>query len=233
MARMRVVKPEYWTSEQVVECSRDARLLFIGLWNFSDDAGIHPYNPKRIKMEIFPADPVTDEEVLGWIQELIDRGLLLEYEAEGKKWLQVTGWHHQRIDKPTYKHPKPNSTTTPRGVSEDSQRSHRHVAPGSVPVPGSVKEGNPPTPQGGNGFLNSGLVLEDISRADLGKKTQVLSWAMRNIQPLTEDVQAKVLACSRKARRIGRDPPRLFLSLVRTGLTQGIWQIDGHDEDPQ
>ena len=33
----------------------DARLLFIGLWTFCDDRGVHPASAKRIKMEIFPA----------------------------------------------------------------------------------------------------------------------------------------------------------------------------------
>ena len=30
-----------WTSEQIVECSPIARLLFIGMWNFCDDGGNH------------------------------------------------------------------------------------------------------------------------------------------------------------------------------------------------
>jgi len=34
MARIRTIKPEFWTAEQVMELSRDARLLFIGMWNF-------------------------------------------------------------------------------------------------------------------------------------------------------------------------------------------------------
>ena len=32
MARIRTVKPEFWTDEKVVECSIPARLLFIGLF---------------------------------------------------------------------------------------------------------------------------------------------------------------------------------------------------------
>jgi hypothetical protein len=55
-SRMRTVKPEFWTSEQVVECSPNARLLFIGLWNFCDDSGIHPAATKRLKRDVFPAD---------------------------------------------------------------------------------------------------------------------------------------------------------------------------------
>jgi hypothetical protein len=42
MARHRVVKPEFFTNEQVVECSTNARLLFVGMWCFCDDGGVHP-----------------------------------------------------------------------------------------------------------------------------------------------------------------------------------------------
>jgi hypothetical protein len=50
MARIRTVKPEFWTSEQVMNCSRDARLLFIGMWNFCDDGGNHPASAKTLKV---------------------------------------------------------------------------------------------------------------------------------------------------------------------------------------
>jgi len=47
MARIRTIKPEFWVSEQVGECSPNARLLFIGMWNFCDDRGVHPAKPNR------------------------------------------------------------------------------------------------------------------------------------------------------------------------------------------
>ncbi|CAG9173166.1 hypothetical protein CURE108131_20910 [Cupriavidus respiraculi] len=106
MARIRSIKPEYWTSEQVMEVSRDARLLFIGLWTFSDDGGNHPASPKTLKAEVFPGDDdVTASTVMQWIDELIEQQLVVEYEADGKEFWHVTGWHHQRIDQPTLRHP--------------------------------------------------------------------------------------------------------------------------------
>lgn len=56
MARIRTVKPEFWVSEQVTSCSRGARLLFIGLWNFCDDGGVHAAEHKRLKSEVFPSE---------------------------------------------------------------------------------------------------------------------------------------------------------------------------------
>lgn len=133
MSRIRTVKPEFWTSEQVVKCPLGARLLFIGLWNFCDDAGIHPLSAYRIKMEIFPGDNFTIGEIEGWIKELLDVGLLQRYTVDGVAYLQVTGWHHQRIEKPTFRYPRPkqeskfddHSTTIRRGVVEESSRSRR------------------------------------------------------------------------------------------------------------
>jgi hypothetical protein len=108
MARIRSIKPEFWTSEQVMECSLSARLLFIGLWNFADDLGRMSMSAKSIKAQIFPSDEITSETILGMIQDLSNNGLLLLYTVEGKDYLQITGWQHQRIDKPQPgKHPAP------------------------------------------------------------------------------------------------------------------------------
>lgn len=116
MARIRTIKPEFWTSEQIMECSPNARLLFIGLWNFCDDAGIHPASPKTLKAEIFPSDDISASEVEGLVGELIAQGLLEKYEVAGHHYWAVTGWHHQRIDQPTFKHPRPDGTV-PAGAA--------------------------------------------------------------------------------------------------------------------
>lgn len=109
MSRIRTIKPEFFSSEQIASCSRDARLLFIGMWNFCDDAGIHPASYMRIKMEVLPADSCSVDDVKQWVDELIQNNLLREYIADKKSYWQVTGWHHQKIDKPTYRFPKPRA----------------------------------------------------------------------------------------------------------------------------
>jgi uncharacterized phage protein (TIGR02220 family) len=136
VARIRTIKPEFWTSGQVVDCSLITRLLFIGIWNFSDDHGVHPASIKRLKMEVFPSDSITDEELGTMIDELVAAGLLYTYQVDGKEYWQVTGWAaHQRIEKPTYRHPLPeprenvgNSTRTRRVVVDQSSNSRRVVA---------------------------------------------------------------------------------------------------------
>lgn len=106
MARIRSVKPEFWSSEQVMECSPMARLLFIGLWNFCDDAGNHVNSERTIKAQVFPGDDITSTDVRRLLDELSSNELIAFYVHDGKDYLHVTGWKkHQRIDRPTYKHP--------------------------------------------------------------------------------------------------------------------------------
>lgn len=124
MARIRSIKPDFWTSEQVMECSPIARLLFVGMWNFADDHGRLPANPKTIKAQIFPADEnITGENVRRMIDELSTNGLVQVYVADEKEYLFVTGWHHQKIDKrQAAKYPEPppyQSTNVRRTVSTD------------------------------------------------------------------------------------------------------------------
>lgn len=129
MARIRSIKPEFWTSEQVMECSPNARLMFIGMWNFADDCGRLPCSPKSIKAQIFPSDDISLDSVRGMINELSSNGLLLIYSVEDKDYLQITGWNHQRIDKPQpAKYPAPffdDSATIPRTLPPDRKGEDR------------------------------------------------------------------------------------------------------------
>lgn len=132
MARIRTIKPEFWTSEQVMECSPLSRLLFIGLWNFCDDAGNHPMSPKTIKALIFPGDDVTASQVSVMLDELVANRLIALYESSSKQYLHVMGWHHQKIDRPTFKHPEfvESSTIDQRDIEEDSPSDGRVLTPG-------------------------------------------------------------------------------------------------------
>lgn len=132
MARIRTIKPEFWTSEQVMECSAMARLLFIGIWNFCDDAGNHPMSPKTIKALVFPGDDITSLAVEALLTELVTNRLITIYEAASKQYLHVNGWHHQKIDRPTVKHPEfvESSPSTHREVGEGSSSGSREFAPG-------------------------------------------------------------------------------------------------------
>ncbi len=59
----------------------------------------------RMKAECFPYDDFDRPTMEGFLAELFEAELLVEYEFEGQKYVQVTGWHHQKIDKKSYKFP--------------------------------------------------------------------------------------------------------------------------------
>lgn len=110
MARIRTVKPELWTDEKVAECSIAARLLFIGMFNFADDNGNLVNSPKRIKMQIFPADSLDCEPL---IKELMTHELLTEYSVNEVSYLNIKGFNkHQKIN-------RPSKTTIPRPLFDE------------------------------------------------------------------------------------------------------------------
>lgn len=149
MARIRTIKPQIWTSEQFVECSTTARLMFIGLLNFCDDNGIHKKSCKTIKMEVFPSDDISIDEIKSMLDELESNELIHSYASNNKEYFIVTGWHHQKIDKPNFTHPVPDNYAGyirqfPDGTDSsqqpfDDRSTTAH--PRNV-MEGKVKEGN-------------------------------------------------------------------------------------------
>src|SRR5579859_5023713 len=112
MARIRTIKPEFWTDEKIVELTPWARLLFLGLLNFADDAGRLVNSPRRIKMQILPADDVS---IPGLLTELLERGLIHFYTVDSAEYIQIANFNkHQKIN-------HPSKTTLPGpAITEDS-----------------------------------------------------------------------------------------------------------------
>jgi hypothetical protein len=125
MARIRTIKPEFWTDEKLAECSLPARLLFIGLWNFADDEGRMDYSPKRIKMQVFPGDNI---HVTRLIAELERIHVIQVYEIDGRSYLLVPNFRkHQNINRPNPSRlPAPNGSFDHQEViSEESSTTDR------------------------------------------------------------------------------------------------------------
>ena len=93
MARARNIKPGFFTNELLVELPFEHRLLFIGLWCLADKDGRLYDRPKKIKMEVFPADNVDVDEGLTLLHSY---GFVNRYERDGEKCIQIVNWHkHQ------------------------------------------------------------------------------------------------------------------------------------------
>lgn len=100
MARIRTIKPEFWTDEKIVELTPWARLLFLGLLNFADDNGRLVNSQKRIKMQVLPADSVSIQELL---TELGNAGFLLFYSVNNIDYIQIVNFtKHQKVNRPSH-----------------------------------------------------------------------------------------------------------------------------------
>lgn len=93
MARIRTIKPEFFTSEDIVELEPLARLLYIALWCEADKEGRMVWKPKTFKMRYLPGDCCDIESVCG---SLVDSGLVVLY-GEGLAYIP-TFYRHQHIN---------------------------------------------------------------------------------------------------------------------------------------
>lgn len=120
MARIRSIKPEFWTDETLADCSPTARLLFIGTWNVADDYGNLERSARQVKAQIFPYDNIDCESLL---TELLNVGVLVEYEVEGKKYMHIKNFgKHQKIDKMSKARcPLPEGSPTPPREDDEEQ----------------------------------------------------------------------------------------------------------------
>jgi hypothetical protein len=103
MARIRSLKPEFWSDRKLARlASRDARMLYMGLWNLADEWGRLNGDPQWIKGQIFPYEDDIDAGVITrLLTELASAklGAVLEYEADGDPYLFLPKLgNHQRLE---------------------------------------------------------------------------------------------------------------------------------------
>lgn len=124
MARIRSVKPEFWADEDLSDLPRDARLLYMGLWNLSDEHCRLRGDARYVKGQLFPYDDDLDATAIDNLLWLLAKaGKVQRYESDGRSYLYLpTLSRHQRLepDKVPSKLPTP-----PEAVSESSRSESR------------------------------------------------------------------------------------------------------------
>jgi hypothetical protein len=82
--------------------------------NFADDNGILPASAKMVKASIFPMDAIPLAEITALTDSLEEVGLIVRYEAVGKVYWQIDGFHeHNTIKNPSYKYPPMGESSPP------------------------------------------------------------------------------------------------------------------------
>ena len=132
--RIRSIKPEFWSSEDIGGLAWDERLLFIGLWSYVADSGVGRDNAKLITADLFPLedDPITTlATVTRGLASLSAAGLITRYSVKGKRFLHIIEWSaHQKIDRPT-RSPFPSPTSELAILDESSCNPREGSLPGA------------------------------------------------------------------------------------------------------
>jgi hypothetical protein len=130
MARIRTIKPDFWTDEKVVDVGPWERLLFIGLWTFADDQGYIDDKARKIKMQVFPGDDLTVDDVTTMLERLVEVSLVDRYDGPEGPVLHIRHWErHQRIDRPSAPRFKPGDLQIRRALASDPKPIRRALAP--------------------------------------------------------------------------------------------------------
>ena len=96
MARIRTIKPEFFTSEDIFGLTPLARLFYVSLWCESDREGRLEWKLGTLKARYLPADNCDINALAG---ELIAKELIVLYEVDGKKYAHIpTFTEHQVIN---------------------------------------------------------------------------------------------------------------------------------------
>jgi hypothetical protein len=130
VARIRTIKPEFWSSPANEGMSPWARLLFVAMWNWADDHGRGPANPGELAGFAFPNDAFTAADIRRMLGE-VRRGFGVDfYKVAGRPFYSIPSWQkHQKIDKRSgEKYPRaetgepwdPEEGTTPEQPKQSS-----------------------------------------------------------------------------------------------------------------
>lgn len=100
MPKIRTVKPELFRHEALFEAEQEyqlpLRLGFIGLFTCCDREGRFRWQPKQLKLDIFPYDEIDMALVL---DVLVVRGFIIKYQANDKFYGCIPSWkNHQCIN---------------------------------------------------------------------------------------------------------------------------------------
>lgn len=131
MARIRTIKPEFFTSESILSVSPLARLFFIGLWCEADREGRLKWKPKTLKFRYLPADNTCIDDLS---EELKEFGMIEVYTIDKIDYCSIPGFKtHQVINNRERESELPSRVPT---------RKPRVKAEGREGKEGKGKEGN-------------------------------------------------------------------------------------------
>ena len=199
MARIRTIKPEFWTDEDMAEVSEAACLLAIGLLNYADDEGYFNANPKLIKAAVFPIrEPSVTIPVM--LRELSNHGYLSMFSTSDSRHFGLIQnfAKHQVVNKPRPSKikgmellPYDYGSTTgglPLGMDQGSGKGKDKTplyARAKNPPVESPPEEPPPFPMNGNNFGK--FTMQNGWQPGADFQRMAATWGMRIAEPVTPE----------------------------------------------
>lgn len=199
MARIRTIKPEFFTSEDIVSMTPLARLFYVSLWCEADRAGRLEWKPATLKIRYLPVDNI---EINDLAQELIERGLIVVYEVDGKKYAEIPSFEkHQVINNREAESTRPSrvSHASPRVKAEGKGRER--------------KERNGTEPASFTRFWDAW----PKSERKQDRKKCADKWVAKNLEPLIDQILADIATKQRTQKWQGGfiEAPEVYLNNER------------------
>lgn len=94
MARIRSIKPEFWSDKKIADLPKATALFFIALWNFADDQGIFETDSRALSLQV---PMYRSQDIHKMLNALWKAGLIKRSPIDGIAL--ISGWKHQKIDK--------------------------------------------------------------------------------------------------------------------------------------
>jgi hypothetical protein len=97
-----MIKVDFWSDQKIGRVSNDAKLLFIGIWNLSDDGGVSRCDPVYLKSNLFPYSEFPASKITNWLGELEEKNLIKMVKQREELYCIVPNFlKHQQIKKPS------------------------------------------------------------------------------------------------------------------------------------
>lgn len=179
MARMRTLKPGFFTSEDIAKYPLRARHTFAGLWCYCDDHGRGKDNVRLIKAAVWPLDDdVSLEDIDEDLRLLHEGGAIVRFRSGGAGFVAVQRWHfHQSPNRPSETQipdpPVPIAVPAPgkRNHCEPCWVIHERLSEPSLIPHGMLSELSPGYPQSaGQPFSEHSLNAHEQLIAGMGGK---------------------------------------------------------------
>jgi hypothetical protein len=95
MSRIRTIKPEFFTSADIVKLTPLARLFYVSLWCEADREGYLKWDTDTLKMRYLGGDQVDIETLAG---ELFSRGLVVLYvDEDGTEYAEIPSFKQHQV----------------------------------------------------------------------------------------------------------------------------------------